>query len=111
MDFVALTYRGSLVSFAVMGSPFGNYLASVTGSSMDLQMSSLTYFVPCIVLMVIIYVLPDSPHHLVKFEDYEEAKKSIEWYQGSESVEEEFEGIVNFVKTTGAMSFTEKLGE
>lgn len=95
-----------------MGGPVGNFLASVTGSNMSLRASSITYFVPCVFLVILLSLLPDSPHHLVKIGDFKAARKSIAWYRGgSEQVETELEEITRFVKATGAASFMEKMGK
>jgi hypothetical protein len=99
-----------LVSFAVMGAPFGNFLASITGSNMNLIGSSITYFIPCIALIILLIFLPDSPHYLVQFGNIEEARKSIKWYRSNEKVEEELEEVIKFVKSTATTSFIETLG-
>ena len=107
-----LIRRGSLVSLAVMGGPMGNLVGSVTGSNMSLRTSSLTFFAPCVLLVILVALLPDSPHHLVKLGHMEEARRSIKWYRGgSEKVEEELEQVTKFVNATAAASFMEKMGE
>ncbi|KAJ8679677.1 hypothetical protein QAD02_015464 [Eretmocerus hayati] len=103
--------RGCLVSFACIGAPLGNYLASLTGARMSLKTSSQTYLGICIVFMIIAFILPDSPHHLVKMGNLDSAKKSIEWYQGTDKVEKELEDVTNFVRSTTVSSFSERLAE
>uniref|UniRef100_A0ABD2XVR4 Major facilitator superfamily (MFS) profile domain-containing protein n=1 Tax=Trichogramma kaykai TaxID=54128 RepID=A0ABD2XVR4_9HYME len=103
--------RGGLVSFAMTGACVGNFLASVTGSNMNLQTSSVTYFVPCVVLVIMLAIMPDSPHHLVKLGKFDEAKKAIEWYRGGDQVEKELEEVTEFVRSTAAASFCQNLGE
>lgn len=96
-----------------MGGPVGNLFASVTGSNMSLRTSSVTYFLPCIILVILLSLLPDSPHHLVKIGNLEGARQSIQWYRGggSKDVSSELEEVTKFIKDTAAASFTEKLGK
>ncbi|CAB0033240.1 unnamed protein product [Trichogramma brassicae] len=104
--------RGSLVSFAMMGAPVGNLLGSIIGSNMSLKMSSVVFLAPCVLLFLLLSVMPDSPHHLVKHGQLDEARWAIGWYRGCEStVEKELEETIIFVKSTEAISFKEKLGE
>ncbi|XP_058804411.1 facilitated trehalose transporter Tret1-like [Phymastichus coffea] len=104
--------RGALVSFAAMGFPFGNLFGSLTGPRMSIQASSITYFVPSAILIIVLFFLPDSPHHLVKIDDVKGARESLRWYRGGvDDVEHELEGVVKFVELTASTSFMEKLAE
>lgn len=64
------------------------------------------------ILLIVLYFLPDSPHHLVKIGDLKAARKSLQWYRGGvKNVEMELQGVVKFVELTASSSFLEKLGD
>ena len=62
--------RGSLVSFASWGGTFGIMLGNVVGSYLDLKLSAEIYLIPCLALIILFLWLPESPHHLIKSENY-----------------------------------------
>ncbi|XP_001604518.1 facilitated trehalose transporter Tret1 [Nasonia vitripennis] len=103
--------RGSLVSLAACGGTFGVLLGSVAGSYLDLEVSAGIYLAPCLALMVLFAWLPESPHHLVKIGEFEEAKKSVEFYRAGCQVEEEFDAVKKFVSNASTETFSEKLAE
>lgn len=100
------------MSFVMLGSTIGNFIASFTGTNMSLPHSSIVYLVPCVILILLLLLLPDSPHHLVKIGNLEAAKKSIQWYhRDGNNVNDELEEVIQFVKATSASTFMKKLGE
>ncbi|XP_014206046.1 facilitated trehalose transporter Tret1-like [Copidosoma floridanum] len=103
--------RGSLVSLAACGGTFGIMLGNLAGCYLDHQVSAAIYLVPCFLLMVLFAWLPESPHHLVKVNELDKARSSIEWYRAGDRTSEELEEVVKFVSSASSESLVDKLAQ
>lgn len=104
--------RGALISLALLGGPCGSVIASICGSYLSLKLAASFYLIICLLLMtVFFFVLPESPHHLVKIGKLAEARTSIDWYRCGLMVDEELAAVEKFVATNNGKSFSDKLGE
>ncbi|XP_001607233.2 facilitated trehalose transporter Tret1-like [Nasonia vitripennis] len=103
--------RGALISMATTGSPVGTLVASIACSYLDLTASSCIYLALCIMLMVMFFWLPESPHHLLKVGACDAARKSIEWYRAGNGVDKEYDAVEKFVSTDSKVGFMDKLRE
>lgn len=104
--------RGTLVSIAATGSPLGTVLGTIAESYLPMKLSSLIYLVVCLLGILIILYLHDSPYHLVKNKNLVKAQKSIIMYQPDCDVDKKLVEIQNYLKSGGtSLSFTNKLRE
>ncbi|XP_058804383.1 facilitated trehalose transporter Tret1-like [Phymastichus coffea] len=103
--------RGALVSLAACGGTFGVMIGNIAGSYLNMEVSATIYLVPCIALMVLFLWMPESPHHFVKEDKLEEAKKSIQWYRANHQIEEELDAVKRFVSNAVSETFSDKLQE
>ncbi|XP_012276394.1 facilitated trehalose transporter Tret1 [Orussus abietinus] len=103
--------RGALVSMAICGTPAGNVIASLTGANLPMTISSEINLIPCIVLIALLFWIPESPHHLVLKNDMEEAKKSIRWYHGDGDAEAELTSLAKFVSASQSQTCSQKIKE
>lgn len=89
--------RGALVAAGMTGLPFGNFIICIMGAYLPLKTSATIALGPCVILMIFLFLLPESPHHLIKKHMDEKAKASIRWYHRDCDVESEFINIQKFV--------------
>ncbi|XP_029040241.2 facilitated trehalose transporter Tret1-like [Osmia bicornis bicornis] len=89
--------RGALVTVGMTGLPFGNLIICIMGAYLPLKTSAAIALGPCVVLMVFLFLLPESPHHLIKKHMDEKAKASIRWYHRDCDVESEFNNLQKFL--------------
>ena len=103
--------RGAIITASFCGSLFGQVIATFIGASLSMQLSAVIMLIPCLLDIGLFTWLPDSPHHLVKFGDFEGAKKAIKWYRHGEKVEEELNAVQSFVLTMSGKTFKDRLKE
>lgn len=84
-------------------------LSSICGSYLSMDISATAFLMPCFLLGMLFLWLPDSPHWLVKIEDYEGAKRAISWYQPCNDPDKELEIIKNLVNSSASEGFYQKL--
>ncbi|XP_076643475.1 facilitated trehalose transporter Tret1 [Halictus rubicundus] len=103
--------RGALVAMSMSGMPIGSFLMCAMGPYLSMTVSSAVCLVPCVMLMILFFCLPESPHHLIKVRQDKKAKSSIEWYHRGCNVEQEFLSLKKFVDNCNGQSFLESLME
>ncbi|XP_076163155.1 facilitated trehalose transporter Tret1-like [Ptiloglossa arizonensis] len=103
--------RGALVALCMIGIPIGNFLMSIMGAYLSMQISGTISLIPCLVMLILFLWLPESPHYLIRRKLDEKAKESIRWYHRNCDVESEFVALQKFVENTGDPPFLETLKE
>ncbi|XP_078050689.1 facilitated trehalose transporter Tret1-like [Augochlora pura] len=103
--------RGALVSLGMAGIPTGSFLMCAMGPYLSMTVSSVICLLACLAAMVLFFLLPESPHHLIKVKQDQKAKASIQWYQRDCDVEQEFQSVKKFIDSCSGQSFVESLME
>lgn len=101
--------RGALVSMIVNGFAIGMLLGNTMGTLMSMRCFGIISLILNIFCILIFPCLPDSPHYHVRKNISEKAKKTIRWYHRKSNVDKELELIEQFVRSSRAMNFREKL--
>ncbi|XP_035735451.1 facilitated trehalose transporter Tret1-like [Vespa mandarinia] len=89
--------RGALVTIAMAGSSCGNLFIFVMGCYLSIRISAIVNLIFSIILMILFIWLPDSPHHLIKINQDDRAKKSILWYHRDINVDKELLNLKKFI--------------
>nr|XP_033330038.1 facilitated trehalose transporter Tret1-like [Megalopta genalis] len=103
--------RGALVSLSMTGIPAGSFVMCTMGPYLSMTASSAICLVPCLAVMILFVMLPESPHHLIKTKQDQKAKASIRWYHRDCDVEQEFQSLKKFVDNCTSQRFVESLTE
>ena len=103
--------RGTLISIAAGGNPFGVIIGTIAETYLAMKMSSSIYLAMSLSTLVLILWLDESPYHLVKKRNFESAKNSIGFYFGDCDKEKELEEVKKFVEASGTLSITDKFKE
>lgn len=93
-------YRGAIGTFLPLASSFGMLIAAVfglpqiLGSQENWATLSWVVLVPCLVMGVSLFIVPDSPRYLLLIKkDEKKARKSLKWLRGGADTEKEFQVI------------------
>lgn len=103
--------RGCLISIAMSGATAGNLLTSIVGAYCSLQTSSLIFLVLCIPVIIMFAWLPESPHHLARFDNSDKVKSSIAWYDRGCDLNMTYASLTKYVEMSNSQTFLEKLRE
>ena len=103
--------RGTLISMAMIGATLGTVLGTIGETYLPMMTSSGIYLAACLGTIILFLWLPNSPYHLVKKNDLNEAKKSIAWYRGGFEVDEELDAVKSFVESNSRSDVKSKLRE
>lgn len=104
--------RGSLCGFIMSCMPIGNLLGTLMGPLLSVKVFAAISMVPTLVYMVLFYLLPESPHYLCRIEKYDEAERSMRWYQRDlVDTNVELESLKHFVKMKESQTFCDILRE
>ena len=103
--------RGTMISVATCGAPFGAAISTIMETYLPMRLSSSVYFAVSLIGILLLLWLPDSPYYLVKTHNIEDAKNSICKYYSDCSVEEKLKEIEDFVKVDACQSMKDKLNE
>ncbi|KAJ8674909.1 hypothetical protein QAD02_010695 [Eretmocerus hayati] len=107
----APSLRGTLISFASSGTSFGVVIGTAAESYLPTTISCSIYIVQCFIGLFIFTWLLDSPHHLVKVQDQDGAKKSICFYNGESKVDEELKIIGELVESDAKQNIFDRFRE
>ncbi|KAL2740950.1 facilitated trehalose transporter Tret1 [Vespula squamosa] len=97
--------RGALVTIGMVGISCGTLFIFLMAYYLSLRISAVVNLIFNIILMILFIWLPDTPHHLVKNDQDEQAKKSILWYHRNASVDLELSNLKNFVDQCNESTF------
>lgn len=103
--------RGTLVSFAVSGLSIGNLFGNIIGPYVSMAVFAYICLVPTVTFILIFIWLPESPHHLVRRDKMEAAKKSIARYNPGAKADVEVNALKNFINANDSLTFFDKLKE
>lgn len=103
--------RGALVALIMNCQPIGILLGNIMGAYLPMWQTSVISMVPCLIFLGTFFLLPESPHYLVKKGNYEEAENAIKWYHRQLDPIQELEEIKQFVNTKISPSFKNILAE
>lgn len=103
--------RDSMMTLAMTASAVGTLVGNVIGAFVSLSMFSYVSLVPTVGFILLLAWLPQSPDHLVRIGNFEDAKKSILRYNPEADVETEIESLKEFLKTSDSMTLRDKLRE
>lgn len=90
--------RGTLISLTSSQLYIGLTLVLAIGPFLTLKTLSITLCVVPFIFMALFAFIPESPYHLASVEKYAASKKSLQWFRGTDNVEEEYEAIVRKAK-------------
>ena len=103
--------RGAVVSAAGIGIPLAYIITSVLGAILTLREFSLVFLIPCLLGIIVMFCMPDSPHYCIANGNIESAKRSLRWYRAYDEVDSELSEIVQYVESSRASSFWAKMNE
>lgn len=103
--------RGALISLGTSGIPIGNLAMSIMGAYLPMKITAAISLVFCLVLVLLFFYLPESPHHLIKKNSDEKAKSSILWYHRDCDVELELIALRKFIENLGKQQLSTVLEE
>ncbi|XP_011499570.1 PREDICTED: facilitated trehalose transporter Tret1-like [Ceratosolen solmsi marchali] len=81
--------RGTLISIASSGNPFGIIFGLITETYLPMKISSTIYLCQCLITIVLFLCLYDSPQYFIKMNKFEKASKSITFYGIDSNIEHE----------------------
>ncbi|XP_076249695.1 uncharacterized protein LOC143188992 [Calliopsis andreniformis] len=103
--------RGALVALGISGLTIGNFVMSIMGAYLPMDMSGIISLASCFIQAGLFIWLPESPHHLIKKKQYDKAKSSIRFYHRNCDVESEFLILKKFVESLSSHTFLNTLAE
>ncbi|XP_058807157.1 facilitated trehalose transporter Tret1-like [Phymastichus coffea] len=91
--------RGSLISLAIIGSPFGCVLGIIAETYLDMKVTASIYLVLGLIGILLFFWLDDTPYYLIKKNERDTALISINFYRGTSS-EKELDEVISFVENS-----------
>lgn len=104
-------YRGTFISIAMCGAPLGTVIGTIGESYLPMTLSSAIYLAQSVSGIAMFLWLPNSPYHLVKKQQLDQARQSISWYRGDIDLEKDLEQISNFVEANAKLNFSAKVSQ
>ncbi|XP_046739450.1 facilitated trehalose transporter Tret1-like [Diprion similis] len=103
--------RGSLVTLASCGAPVGMLCGNIIGAYVEMSVFAYICLAPTIVAILLFLWLPESPHHLLRTNQFEKAEKAIARYNPEANVHAEVKSLQSFLTASKSQTFRSKLRE
>lgn len=104
--------RGGLAMFVMIGAPLGLLIGNIIGAKIPMWMFSLICTGLSLLYIVMFAFLPESPHYLMRQNQMEKARKSLEWYQRDEEVtQKQLDSMRDFVFVNKSLGFGDRINE
>lgn len=101
--------RGTMISIAAAGNPFGILIGTILETYLTRKISSIIYLIICLLSLALFFWLKDSPNYLIKKGKYDRAKESVQFYRSDCcDVEHEINELKDLVKNDKEQSFSSK---
>lgn len=89
--------RGTLTAFIAQGLPIGVLLGNFIGAYTSMKIFATISLALALCFFFMFIMIPDSPHYLVKIKKFNEAEKSLKWYNRRDDVNDELESLKIFI--------------
>lgn len=104
--------RGGLISFIMNGVPIGTLIGSIIGAKTPMWIFSLISTGLSVLYIALFAFLPESPHYLLRRDNMEKARESMEWYQRDEPVcQDQLDSIRDFVFVNKSLTISDRMKE
>ncbi|XP_063994138.1 facilitated trehalose transporter Tret1-like [Diachasmimorpha longicaudata] len=89
--------RGSLITVVVQGTGIGYLMGNALGAYLSMKTFAIVSLTISIIFVVLVSLIPDSSHYLVRKKKYEKAAKSMKWYDRGDDVTAELGGLIAYI--------------
>lgn len=103
--------RGALMSLISIGISLGYIAGLISGSTMTITSFSLLTILPTTIYFIIFFQLPNSPYYLLRHNNIDKAKKSIEFYQCIDDATNELNILSDFIKKNSKLTYWDVFNE
>ncbi|KAJ8674910.1 hypothetical protein QAD02_010696 [Eretmocerus hayati] len=90
--------RGTLITLASGGNAVGMCIGVVIETYLTMKISSLMHLSQCLLTVLLLLVLPDTPYYFVKKKNIESARGSVAFYHSKSNADEELNEIKKFIE-------------
>ncbi|XP_015127539.1 facilitated trehalose transporter Tret1 isoform X2 [Diachasma alloeum] len=99
--------RGSLISVVIQGASIGYLIGNILGAYLSMKIFAIIGLTISIIFIVLVSLIPDSSHYLMKRNKYEKAEKSLKWYVGKKDVTVELNALIAYIGEPQKLSIRE----
>ncbi|XP_046471583.1 facilitated trehalose transporter Tret1-like isoform X1 [Neodiprion pinetum] len=110
-DISSSNIRGALIAMTLNGLSLGILTGNIMGAYISMRIFACISLVPTISFVLIFILIPQSPYYLTSKSKMQDAEKSILKYNPKANISVEVETIKQFVATTSAVTFIDRLRE
>lgn len=103
--------RGTLVSLTVSGMPMGTLVGNTMGPYMSMAVFSYISIAPNLLAILLLFWIPESPYYFVRLAKFDEAEKSVMWYNPKADVKLTIGLVEKYIASTSSLSYIERLRE
>lgn len=101
--------RGTLISIAVTGNSIGRLIGTTIETYLSKHLACPFYILQCVLGVLLLMWLLDSPYYLIKMNDIQGARRSIKLYFPNCVLEDKLRDIRNFVEDESKLTLKDKL--